>query len=331
MAAPEFAPDNDASSLNLSPDAAKTAVEQLDALLRNSDRLSHQQNRRKLGLRGPFAKSGKLKSVLISAEKTSLFSELEELWDYRELIFSFVRRDLTTRYRQTILGVGWAIVQPVCMMIVFTLFLGRFVHAPTDNCPYPVFVYTALLVWQYISNSLTKCSNSVLDAGSLIKKVYFPRLSVPVASVLPSLIDCAIGLVSLTVLMAFYGMVPSWRICFLPVFIVLSIVTSLGLGLWAGALHVKYRDVHHIVPFGLQLWMFASPVIYSSAQIPPYLKPLSSLNPLVGILEGFRWSVLGTAGDIVRPTLMAASVSLLLLLSGFAYFRSVEDLFADYL
>ncbi|RTL36052.1 MAG: ABC transporter permease [Candidatus Melainabacteria bacterium] len=331
MAAPESAPDNDATSLNLGPDTGRTAVEQLDALLRDSDRIAHQQNRRKVNQRNPRAKSDKLKCVLISSEKRSLISELEELWDYRELIFSFVRRDLTTRYRQTILGVGWAIVQPVCMMLVFTLFLGRFVHAPTDNCPYPVFVYTALLVWQYISTSLTKCSNSVLDAGSLIKKVYFPRLCVPIASVIPALIDFSIGLVSLTVLMAFYGMVPSWHVVFLPVFIALAITTSLGLGLWAGALHVRYRDVHHIVPFGLQLWMFASPVIYSSAQIPSYLKPLSSFNPLVGILEGFRWSVLGTVGDIVWPTVFSASVSLLLLLSGFAYFRSVEDLFADYL
>ncbi len=303
-------------------------VDRLDALLKHSERISLEQNAR---IAHQVTTSAKPRSVLISAKKSPIFAELEELWDYRELIFSFVRRDLTTRYRQTILGVGWAIAQPVGMMLVFTLFLGRFVHASTDTCPYPVFVYTALLVWQYISTSLSRCANSVLDAGSLIKKVYFPRLCVPIASVIPSLMDFSIGLVSLAVLMAFYGMTPSVHVCLLPLYATLAVITSLGIGLWAGALHVKYHDVHHIVPFGLQLWLFASPVIYSSSQIPAYLKPLSSLNPLVGIIEGFRWCLLGTAGDIVMPTILSAVVSLVILGTGFAYFRSVEDLFADYL
>lgn len=326
--------ENSRSTSNDGPGVA-TSIAQLDALLANSDQIAHDQKLLNAhiepGKSHDKTRNAKTKTTLISAKKNSVVAELEDLWDYRELIFSFVRRDLTTRYRQTILGVGWAIVQPVCMMLVFTLFLGRFVHPANATCPYPVFVYTALLVWQYISASLSRCSNSVLDAGGLIKKVYFPRLSVPVASVLPSLMDFLIGLVSLIVLMAIYGMAPSPRVCVLPVYAGLAIITSLGIGLWASALHVRYRDVHHLIPFGLQLWLFASPVIYSNQQIPAYLKPMSNLNPLVGIIEGFRWSLLGTTGDIVGPTLWSALVAFVVLVTGLIYFRSVEDLFADYL
>ncbi|MBS1955923.1 MAG: ABC transporter permease [Cyanobacteria bacterium SZAS-4] len=271
-----------------------------------------------------------LKVVEISPAKYNIRTHIEELWEYRELICNFVIRDLTTRYKQTILGVAWAVIQPVFMMIVFTIFFGKFMHAQTENCPYPIFALAALLVWQYISNAVSRATNSLLGAGGLMKKVYFPKLTVPIASVATPMVDFCIGFSLFLLMMPFFGIVPTARILLLPIYFGLMVATALGIGLWTSALHVKYRDIFHIVPFLLQLWFFASPVAYSSTIVPAHLQTLFALNPLVGIIEGTRWCLLDTTSQVLVPTLIAAGIALSLVASGFWYFMSAEDAFADY-
>jgi len=271
-----------------------------------------------------------LKLVEISPARYTIRSHVEELWEYRELICNFVLRDLTTRYKQTILGVAWAVIQPVFMMVVFTIFFGKFMHAPTENCPYPIFALAALLVWQYTSSAVSRSTSSLLGAGGLMKKVYFPKLTVPIASVALPMVDFCIGFTLFLLMMPFFGIVPTARILLLPVYFGLMVATALGIGLWTSALHVKYRDIFHIVPFVLQLWFFASPVAYASTIVPPHLQLLFALNPLVGIIEGTRWCLLDTTNQILMPTVFATGVALLLLTSGFWYFMSAEDAFADY-
>ncbi|MBI2810507.1 MAG: ABC transporter permease [Candidatus Melainabacteria bacterium] len=271
-----------------------------------------------------------LKIVEISPARYTIRTHLAELWEYRELIYNFVLRDLTTRYKQTILGVAWAVIQPVFMMIVFTIFFGKFMHAPTENCPYPIFALAALLVWQYTSSAVSRATNSLLGAGGLMKKVYFPKLTVPIASVALPMVDFCIGFTLFLLMMPFFGVVPTARILLLPIYFGLMVATALGIGLWTSALHVKYRDIYHIVPFVLQLWFFASPVAYACTIVPPHLQLLFDLNPLVGIIEGTRWCLLDTTTQILLPTLFAAGVAFLLVASGFWYFMSTEDAFADY-
>ncbi len=271
-----------------------------------------------------------LKSVEISPARYTIRTHIDELWEYRELILNFVIRDLTTRYKQTILGVAWAVIQPVFMMIVFTIFFGKFMHAPTENCPYPIFALVAVLVWQYTSSAVTRATNSLLGAGGMMKKVYFPKLTVPIASVATPMVDFCIGFSLFLLIMPFFGIVPTARILLLPVYCGLMVATTLGIGLWTSALHVKYRDIFHIVPFVLQLWFFASPVAYSSTIVPPHLQLLFDLNPLVGIIEGARWCLLDTTNQVLMPTLFAAGIALFLVASGFWYFMSAEDAFADY-
>jgi len=271
-----------------------------------------------------------LQVVEISPAKYTIRTHIEELWQYRELICNFVIRDLTTRYKQTILGVAWAVIQPVFMMVVFTIFFGKFMHAPTENCPYPIFALAALLVWQYTSSAVSRATNSLLGAGGLMKKVYFPKLTVPIASVATPMVDFCIGFSLFLLMMPFFGIVPTARILLLPVYFGLMVATALGIGLWTSALHVKYRDIFHIVPFVLQLWFFASPVAYASTIVPPHLQLLFDLNPLVGIIEGTRWCLLDTTSQILVPTVFAAGIALLLVASGFWYFMSAEDALADY-
>lgn len=270
------------------------------------------------------------KVITISSDKDKIGTCIQELWDYRELIFNFVLRDLTTRYKQTVLGVTWAIIQPVFMMIVFTIFFGRFMHAPAENCPYPIFAYAAVLVWQYISAAVSRASSSLLGAGALMKKVYFPKLTVPIASVALPMVDFAVGFILFIIMMPFYGIVPTARLVFLPVYLILMVATALGIGLWTSSLHVKYRDIFHIVPFALQLWLFASPVAYSSSIVPPHLKIWFDVNPLVGIIEGTRWCLLDTPTAIGIPTIFAALGAASLIASGLYYFLSAQDKLADY-
>ncbi len=271
-----------------------------------------------------------LETVTISPARDSISTLLSEVWEYRELVINFVLRDLTTRYKQTILGVAWALIQPVFMMIVFTIVFGRFMHAPTENCPYPIFAFAGLLVWQYTSTAVSRASNSLLGAGGLMKKVYFPKLTVPIASVALPVVDFSVGSCLFLLMMPFYGIVPTGRIVFLPIYFALMFSIALGIGLWTSALHVKYRDIFHIVPFALQIWLFASPVAYSSSIVPPHLMTIYNLNPLVGIIEGTRWCLLNTPDSVVIPTLLASTSAFVLIASGFWYFRSAQDSFADY-
>src|SRR5881398_295884 len=217
----------------------------------------------------------------------------KELWEYRELLYFLTWRDIKVRYKQTVLGAAWAVIQPFFMMVVFSLFFGRLAHVPSDGIPYPVFVYCALLPWQLFAHALTESSNSLVANERLITKVYFPRLIVPISAVLGGLIDFCIAFVILLLMMAYYGIAPTWAVVTLPAFILFAIATALGVGLWLSALNVKYRDVRYTITFLVQFWLFATPVAYASSIVPERWRPLYGLNPMAGVVEGFRWVLLG--------------------------------------
>jgi lipopolysaccharide transport system permease protein len=253
---------------------------------------------------------------------------LRELWDYRELLYFLVWRDLKVRYRQTALGAAWAIIQPVFSMVIFSIFFGQLAKIPSDGFPYPVFTYTALLPWQLFAQSLALASNSMINSGNLISKVYFPRLVIPLSSVLASVADFAIAFLVLIGLMIYYHIVPTLSILVLPLLLLLALVTALGVGLWLAALNVRYRDIRHALPFLIQVWMFATPVVYPSSLLSEPWRTLYGLNPMVGVIEGFRWALLGTnpPGPMM---IMSVIISVALFISGLFYFRSVEKTFAD--
>lgn len=251
------------------------------------------------------------------------------MWHYRELLFFLTWRDIKVRYQQTILGAAWAIIQPFFSMIVFTVFFGRLAKVPSDGIPYPLFAYTALLPWQLFAYGLTESSNSVVVNERLITKVYFPRIIVPLASVLAGLVDFAIAFPVLIGMMVWYGVKPTTAVLTLPVFVLLAVTTAFGAGLWLSALNVQYRDVRHTLTFIVQFWLFASPVAYSSTLVPARWRPLYGLNPMAGVIEGFRWALLHKAP---APGIMLA-VSVLVvafaLVSGLYYYRRTEKTFAD--
>jgi len=254
---------------------------------------------------------------------------LKELWEYRELLYFLTWRDIKVRYKQTVLGAAWAIIQPVFMMVVFSLFFGRLAHVPSDGIPYPIFVFCALLPWQLFAHSLTEASNSLVANERLITKVYFPRLVVPISAVLGGLLDFAIAFVILLLMMTYYGISPTWAVVTIPGFILLAIAAALGVGLWLSALNVKYRDVRYTINFLIQFWLLATPVAYPSSLIPVRWRPLYGLNPMAGVVEGFRWALLGeTEGP---GALLAVSVAavILILIGGLYYFRRMEAQFAD--
>jgi lipopolysaccharide transport system permease protein len=216
---------------------------------------------------------------------------LRELWDYRELLYFLTWRDVKVRYKQTALGAAWAIIQPLFMMLVFSLFFGRLAKIPSDGIPYPIFTFCALLPWQLFAHALTESSNSLVANERLITKVYFPRLVVPIAAVLGGLVDFAVAFGILLVMMLYYGIVPTWAIVTLPGFILLAVMTALGVGLWLSALNVKYRDVRYTINFLIQFWLFATPVAYPSSLVPEKWRALYGLNPMAGVVEGFRWAL----------------------------------------
>ena len=255
--------------------------------------------------------------------------QLRELWEYRELLYFLVWRDVKVRYKQTTLGAAWAVIQPFFTMVVFSIFFGRLAKLPSDGVPYPVFAYCALVPWSYFATSLSQAGNSLVEHQRLITKVYFPRLMVPAASVVAGLLDLAIAFVVLLGMLLFYGMAPSFRILLLPAFVLLALLTSLGVGLWLSALNVRYRDVRYTMPFLIQLWLFLTPVAYSSSLVPERWRTLYGLNPMTGVVEGFRWALLGTS-DPPGGMLVVSMVSVLgVLLAGLFYFRRVERNFAD--
>lgn len=261
--------------------------------------------------------------------------KLRELWAYRELLYFLVWRDIKVRYKQTALGVAWAVLQPVMTMLVFSLFFGRLAKIPSDGLPYPIFSLAGLVPWSLFANGLSHVSSSVVDSTNLIKKVYFPRLMIPIGALLSALVDFCLALVVLLGLMVYEGLTPSVNVVFFPLFVVLALVTCLGAGLWLAALNVQYRDVRYVVPFMIQLWLFASPIVYPSSMVTGMLRPewqfIYGINPMVGVIEGTRWSLLGAntaPGDLIVASSLAA---LLVLVSGAFYFRRMERTFADVL
>jgi lipopolysaccharide transport system permease protein len=268
------------------------------------------------------------RAIVIQPSRGWVPLRLRELWAYRELLYFFVWRDIKVRYKQTVLGAAWAIIQPFFTMVVFSVFFGRLAKLPSDGVPYPVFTYCALVPWTYFATSLTMSSNSLVDHARLITKVYFPRLLVPTASVLAGLLDLAIAAAVLVAMIFYYGIVPGPAVVFLPAFVLLATATALGVGLWLSALNVQYRDVRYTVPFLVQFWLFLTPVAYSSSLVPPEWRALFGLNPMTGVVEGFRWALLGTAppGDLL---LVSVASVLVLLLGGLFYFRRMERRFAD--
>ena len=255
--------------------------------------------------------------------------DLAELWQYRELLFFLIWRDVKVRYKQTVLGAAWAILQPVLSMVVFSLFFGRLARVPSDGIPYPVFAYCALLPWQLFAYALTESSNSVVANERLISKIYFPRLMIPLAGVLAGLVDFAIAFSVLILLMLHYGIVPAWTIASLPLFVMFAILTALAAGLWLSALNVQYRDVRYTVGFLTQIWLFLSPVAYPSSLVPEHWRALYGLNPMAGVVEGFRWALLGKTPASGAMLAISVVVVVILLIGGLLYFRRMENSFAD--
>ncbi|MCX8024127.1 MAG: ABC transporter permease [Thermanaerothrix sp.] len=253
---------------------------------------------------------------------------IREFWHYRELLYFLVWRDIKVRYKQTLLGAAWAIIQPFFTMVVFSFFFGRMAQMASNGYPYPIFSYTALLPWTYFSGALSLAANSLVGSGGLITKVYFPRLIVPVSSVLSGLVDFAFAFLVLIGMMIYYGYAPTLYTVLLPLFLLLALITALGVGLWLAALNVKYRDVRYLIPFLTQFWLFATPVVYPSSLLSEPWRTLYGLNPMVGVVEGFRWALLGDKPPELM-ILVSAVVSVVLLVSGLIYFRRTEDTFAD--
>ncbi len=272
---------------------------------------------------------GNIQVVRIEASKGWVALQLKELWAYRELLYFLIWRDVKVRYKQTALGAAWAIIQPVFTMIVFSLFFGRLGKIPSDGLPYPLFAYAALVPWTFFSQGLSQASNSLVGSGNLIKKVYFPRLSVPIAAVTSGLIDFTIAFVVLLGMILYYGITPTLNVIWLPFLLLLTLVTSLGVSLWLSALNVQFRDVRHAIPFLTQFWLFATPIAYPSSLLSEPWRTLYSINPMVGVVEGFRWALLGTATAPGPMIIVSALAALAILVSGTFYFRRLEKTFAD--
>jgi lipopolysaccharide transport system permease protein len=255
--------------------------------------------------------------------------KLGELWAYRELLYFLTRRDISVRYKQTVLGAAWAIIQPFFTMVVFSLFFGRLAKMPSDGIPYPIFSYAALVPWTFFANGITQSSNSLVGSANLIKKVYFPRLAIPIATVLSGVVDFVLAFIVLLGMMSYYGIAPTMNILWLPLLLLLALVTSLGVGLWFSALNVQFRDVRYTVPFVTQFWMFATPIAYPGSLLSEPWRTLYGLNPMVGVVEGFRWALLGTTPAPGAIVATSSLVALTLLIGGAFYFRRMERKFAD--
>ena len=257
------------------------------------------------------------------------FPSLRELWMSREIIYFLTWRDVKVRYKQTVIGAAWAILQPVLTMIVFSLFFGRLAGIPSEGVPYPIFSYCGLLPWTLFAQGLSQASNSLVGGANLITKIYFPRSIIPLSAVLVGLVDFVLAFLVLVAMMGYYRIFPGVNVIWLPGFLLLSLITSLGVGLWLSALNVQYRDVRYTVPFLTQIWMFATPVIYPSSLLHGSWRVLLGLNPMTTVVEGFRWSLLGVGRPPDAMCAVSSLVALALLVSGALYFRRVERTFAD--
>ena len=270
--------------------------------------------------------------IVIEPSRGVAALQLGALWEYRELLGFLVWRDVKVRYKQTALGVAWIVVQPLVSMVIFSVLFGYLLQAPSNGVPYPIFAYAGLLPWTYFAGSLTRAAQSLVGSANLITKVYFPRLVIPLSGVVGGLVDFGVASLVLAGLMVWYRVPPTLNIVWLPAFLLLAMATALGFGLWLGALNVRYRDVNYLVPFLVQIWMYVTPVIYSVTLIPERYRWLLALNPMTGVVEGFRWALLGGVMDAEPPgALFAVSVviSLVVLVSGAVFFRSTERTFAD--
>ncbi len=267
--------------------------------------------------------------VQIAARRGWMALDLGELWAYRELLYFFVWRDIKVRYKQTVIGAAWAVLQPLMTMLVFSLFFGMLAKIPSQGLPYPVFYYCALLPWTYFATAMQGATNIVVEQQRVITKVYFPRVVLPITSVLSGLVDFAIAFVVFLAMMAYYHIVPTAAVIWLPGFMLLAVLTALGVGLWLSALNALYRDVRYIVPFLVQFWMFGSPVAYPSSLVPAKWRWLYGLNPMAGVIEGFRWALTGH-GEPPGMLLAASSAAVVLLvLSGLVYYHAMEGTIAD--
>jgi lipopolysaccharide transport system permease protein len=255
--------------------------------------------------------------------------DLPELWAYRELIYFLTWRDIKVRYKQTVLGAAWAIIQPFFTMVIFSLFFGRLAGVPSDEIPYPIFSYAALVPWTFFANGLTQSSSSLVASANLIRKVYFPRLVVPIASVVSGVVDFGLAFLVLLGMMLFYGIMPTSAVVWLPLLLLLALVTSLGVGIWLTALNVQFRDVRYAVPFLVQAWLFATPIAYPSSLLSEPWRTLYGINPMAGVVEGFRWALLGTETAPGPIIIVSTVVAVVVLITGIFYFRRMEDTFAD--
>ncbi|HRE49297.1 MAG TPA: ABC transporter permease [Aggregatilineales bacterium] len=277
-----------------------------------------------------LAKQPPLPTTIIRPSTGWVSLKLAELWQYRELLYFLIWRDVKVRYKQTVIGAAWAIIQPFMTMVVFSLFFGQLAQIPSDGVPYPVFSFAALVPWTFFATGLTGASNSLVGSANLIKKIYFPRLIIPLSTVFAGFVDFFLAFAVLLLMMLGFGIIPTGNVIWLPVFLLLALITSLGVGLWLSAMNVQFRDVRYIVPFLTQFWLFATPIAYPSTLIKnDLLRAIYGLNPMTGVVEGFRWALLGTntapGGIIIVSTLTA----LILLVSGAFYFRRMEKNFAD--
>jgi len=274
-------------------------------------------------------------TVVIQATRGLSALQLRAVWEYRELLYFMVWRDVKVRYKQTALGVIWVVLQPLLSTLVFTVIFGILLEVPSNGLPYPIFAYAGLLPWQYFAGSLTRTSTNLVDNANLITKVYFPRLTIPLSGVLSGLVDFAVGSILLAVLMLIYRVPLTPAVLLLPFFLLLAMVTALGFGLWLSALNVRYRDIKQLIPFIVQIWMYLTPVIWPVTIIPEQFRPLLALNPMTGVVSGFRWALLGDASAVTGlqapAALFALSVliALAVLVSGLFFFRSTERTFAD--
>ncbi len=270
-----------------------------------------------------------LSTIQIRASEAEAL-ELREFWSYRELLYFFVWRDLKVRYRQTALGASWAIMQPLFAMLIFSVFFGRLAKVPSDGLPYPLFSYAALVPWTLFANGLSKGSNSLVANTALISKIYLPRLLIPVGSIISGLADFIVALSLLFGMMVYYHVPLSINVLWSPVLVLLALMSALGVSLWLSALNVKYRDIGYIVPFVTQLWLFATPVVYPSTLVPERWRMLYGLNPMAGVIEGFRWALLDSAPPSLPMLAMSTFIGIVTLVTGAYYFRHVESTFADF-
>ncbi len=281
----------------------------------------------------PLTTAGPLQTTLIKPDSGLMLPDLGAVWEYRELLLFLVWRDVKVRYKQTALGVGWILLQPLLSVIVFTVIFGMLLNVPSGDVPYPVFALAGLLPWQYFSSSMSRVGTSLVNSSQLITKVYFPRLIIPASGVLSTLVDFGIGFIVLLALLLFYRMPISPRIAWIVPFLLLAIITALAFGLWLAALNVRYRDINYLIPFLLQLWMYVTPVIYGSAIIPERYRFLLALNPMTVVVEGFRWAIIGkqSTDSVISIPLFAVSIliTLVTFVSGLIYFRKTERTFSD--